>query len=142
MFGGVFDDEFKSGSIVFFDQIAKGVFIPVISPITEKEIALAPRFVIDEFVKYIELFEVLPESMEAIQLQNKYLAAQIVSLKYMTDALYVALATISNCNAIISWNFKHLVNFNKISQYNAIKMMNGYKPINIHTPLEIINYEE
>jgi predicted nucleic acid-binding protein len=142
VFGGVFDEEFKTGSQLFFNQLKQGLFIPVISPAIEKEISLAPSFVAALIDDIRDKLEIIEENMESLALQHKYLQANIVSERYRTDALHVAIASVNNCSAIVSWNFKHLVNYDKISQYNAINMLNGYKMIQIHTPLEMIHYEE
>ena len=69
-------------------------------------------------------------------------AEGILTEKWYDDALHVALATIAECNVIVSWNFKHIVNFRKIPLFNAVNMLNGYRQIAIHSPLEVINYEE
>ncbi|MCL4550837.1 MAG: hypothetical protein M1495_19970, partial [Bacteroidetes bacterium] len=42
VFGGIFDEEFKNASSVFFDQVRKGKFIIVTSPVVIDEISLAP----------------------------------------------------------------------------------------------------
>ena len=39
---------------------------------------------------------------------------------FFADALHVAVATVSGCSVIVSWNFKHIVNYRKIPLYNAI----------------------
>ncbi|MDP2303827.1 MAG: hypothetical protein Q8N03_15530 [Ignavibacteria bacterium] len=67
--------------------------------------------------------------------------AKIISKKYSNDALHVALATLSGCSIIVSWNFKHIVHFEKIALYNAINISEGYQQISIHSPLEVISYE-
>ena len=82
------------------------------------------------------------EFEEAIKLQQAYTEAKILSVKYSTDALHVALATISQSSLIVSWNFKHIVNFQKIPRYNAVNKLNGYKEIAIYSPLEVIEYED
>jgi len=57
------------------------------------------------------VFEIVEITEEAILLQQKNIEAGIFSSKSTTDALHVALASVSNCNIIINWNFKHIVNF-------------------------------
>ena len=47
----------------------------------------------------------------------------------------------SQCNLIVSWNFKHIVHFDKIPKYNAVNTLNRYGQIGIYSPLEVINYE-
>jgi len=88
------------------------------------------------------LAEVIEISEEALLLQEAYLNANIVSHKSANDALHVALATVSKCILIVSWNFKHIVHFQKIPLYNAVNAVNGYHPINIFSPAQVINYGE
>ncbi|MHC4542617.1 MAG: type II toxin-antitoxin system VapC family toxin, partial [Planctomycetota bacterium] len=59
-----------------------------------------------------------------------------------TDALHVALATVSQSSLIVSWNFKHIVNFQKIPRYNAVNTLHGQNEIAIYSPLEVIEYED
>ncbi|MCL6098651.1 MAG: type II toxin-antitoxin system VapC family toxin [Bacteroidetes bacterium] len=140
VFGGIFDKEFKNASSVFFDQVRKGKFIIVTSPVVIDEISLAPIEVRKLYKQLNHFIEVIEISNGALELRDAYLNAKIVSKKYSNDALHVAFATISECLIIVSWNFKHIVNFEKIPLYNAINIINGYKQVAIHSPLEVINY--
>jgi len=65
-----------------------------------------------------------------------------VGAKWSTDALHVALATVSRCRVVVSWNFKHIVHFDKIPLYNGVNLINGYEALSINTPAEIIAYED
>jgi len=60
--------------------------------------------------------------------------------KWLDDALHVALASISGCDGIVSWNFKHIVHYQKIPRFNAVNVLQGYKEIMIYSPLEVIDY--
>jgi hypothetical protein len=55
--------------------------------------------------------------------------------------MHVALATVSNSDLIVSWNFKHIVNFQKIPLYNAVNTLNSFGKIAIYSPLEVIENE-
>ena len=79
---------------------------------------------------------------DADALQQAYMKAQIVGPKWETDAMHVAVATVSGCRAIVSWNFKHIVNFRRIPLYNGVNQTEGYGSIAIHTPPEVIFDEE
>ena len=79
---------------------------------------------------------------EAVRLQHAYLDVAIVSARFATDALHVALATVSNASMIVSWNFRHIVNFQRIPKYNAINKLYGYRDIAIYSPLEVIDNED
>lgn len=141
VFGGVYDVEFDAPSRTFFEQVQRGRFSLVISAVVQDEIEMAPKQVKDFFDNMLPLAEITDISEEAIELQNVYLQNQIVSSKYADDALHVALATVSGCSLIISWNFKHIVHFQKIPLYNAINIIHGYPQLTIVSPSEVIYNE-
>jgi hypothetical protein len=58
------------------------------------------------------------------------------------DALHVALATVTRCDKIVSWNFRHIVHSDKIRYYHAVNLMHGYDLIEIFSPKEVIHYDE
>ena len=140
VFGGVFDSEFRNASIVFFDQVRKGEFTIITSPVVIDEISLAPFEIQKVYKQLYNFIEVIAISNDVLELRDAYLNAKIVSKKFSNDALHVAFATKSECSVIVSWNFKHIVNFEKIPLYNAINIINGYKQVAIHSPLEVIKY--
>jgi hypothetical protein len=84
--------------------------------------------------EYIKLDE------EMIELAGIYIKEGALTKKSINDARHIAIATISGASAIVSWNFKHMVNFIRIRQYDAINLLQGYGTIRIHTPIEIIEY--
>lgn len=141
VFGGPFDKEFENSSRVFFEQIQNGEFTIVTSAVVQSEILEAPQNVKDFFNELLPLAEIVEVTEPALKLRDAYLKAKIVSKKYADDALHVALATVSNCSIIVSWNFKHIVHFEKIPLYNAINILQGFHQISIHSPLEVIKYE-
>jgi predicted nucleic acid-binding protein len=142
VFGGVFDSEFSVPSQRFFEEIETGRFILVTSAIVQAEIEPAPEPIQALFRKFIDYAQIAPVEKSALQLQQKYLEAGIVTIKSFNDALHVAIATLSECDLIVSWNFKHIVHFDKIPKYNAINLLNGYRQIGIYSPLEVIQYED
>jgi len=141
VFGGVFDEEFKKQSNIFFEQVKSKQFILVTSAVVQTEIMHAPQNVRDFFYEILPLAEIIEVEENALTLRDAYIKAEIVSKKYSNDALHVALATVSNCSIIVSWNFKHLVHFEKIPLYNAINLVQGFHQISIFSPMEVIKYE-
>lgn len=91
-----------------------------------------------EFLPIAQLLEIGPDALE---LQRAYIEG-ILTETWYDDALHVALATVAECDVIVIWNFKHIVNFKKIPLFNAVNVLQGYRQIAIHSPLEVINYEE
>ena len=142
VFGGIYDDDFQDESKEFFEEVKKSRFTLITSAVVQAEIEPAPKKVKLFFNDIIKNAEIVDISKEALQLRDAYLKAGIVPPKYSDDALHVALACVSNCSLIVSWNFKHIVHFEKIPLYNAINILNGYSEIKIFSPFEVIKYEE
>ena len=46
------------------------------------------------------------------------------------------------CNCIISWNFRHIVNIKTIHGVRAITNLTGYKDIDILSPTVLLESEE
>lgn len=141
VFGGAVDAEFKRASNLFFDLVLQGRFQLVISALVEDELSKAPPPVQSVFDTMIDEFEFVELSPEARSLQKAYMKAKILTPKWENDALHVALASVSACVIIVSWNFKHIVNYRKIPLYNAINLTEGYKAIAIYSPSEVIEDE-
>lgn len=142
VFGGAFDDEFRTPSKAFVDAVSAGRFALLTSELVRQEIAAAPPAVRQVFDDLLSIAEIATVTAETIQLQQAYLHAGIVSERFATDAMHVALATVSGASMIVSWNFRHIVNFQKIPKYNAVNKLHGYGEIAIYSPLEVIGYED
>ena len=142
VFGGVCDVEFKWGSRAFFQQVRDGRFLLVVSAVVRRELTPAPAEVRQFLHGLLPLAEVLSTAPEAVALADAYVAAGVVGPRSHDDALHVALATVSRCAAIVSWNFRHIVHLERISKYNAISAAHGYGPIEIRSPLEVISYDD
>ncbi|MDQ6950079.1 MAG: type II toxin-antitoxin system VapC family toxin [Mariprofundales bacterium] len=141
VFGGVFDQEFSESSKQFFSEVDAGRFVLVTSAIVEAEIEPAPDDIRQLFNKYAKFAEIADVSKEALELQSNYIKSGVVTEKSLDDALHVAISTVSGCDLIVSWNFKHIVHFDKIPKYNAVNTLHGYAHIGIYSPLEVIDYD-
>lgn len=137
VFGGVFDEEFKTASKAFFAALKKGSFRLITSELVREEIQAAPQKVLKVFEEFLVIAEIAEITDAVLKLQQSYVQAGIISKKYSTDAMHVALATVSKADLIVSWNFKHIVNFQKIPLYNAVNTLNGFGKIAIFSPLEV-----
>jgi hypothetical protein len=141
VFGGVFDSEFAAPSMRFFAEVDAGTFSLVTSAIVSAEIEPAPQDVRDFFERHMAAAEIVHVSEQAIQLQQAYISTGIVTSQAEQDALHVALASVSRCDLIVSWNFKHIVHFDKISKFNAVNVLQGHGQVGIYSPLEVISYD-
>ena len=74
-------------------------------------------------------------------------AQQIIEMgilikKSYDDCQHIGSAIVSECNCIISWNFKHIVNIKTIRGVRAITNLKGHKPIEILNPSVLLESEE
>jgi hypothetical protein len=58
-----------------------------------------------------------------------------------TTAEAAALASVARADALVSWNFKHLVQLRRIRGFHAVNVLRGYPLIEIRSPLEVIDDE-
>jgi predicted nucleic acid-binding protein len=142
VFGGVHDDEFHAPSERFFAAVRGGAFIVLVSEPLVVEIASAPPIVRATFEAHRAHMEALETSPEAAALAEHYLAARVVPPASRVDALHVALASVARADAVVSWNFKHLVQLRRIRAFHAVNVLHGYPLIEIRSPLEVIDDED
>ena len=64
----------------------------------------------------------------------KYLK-RCLNPKSRDDCRHIAIATITGCKYIVSWNFKHFVNIKTINKVQAVNKLMNYNEINILLPL-------
>lgn len=141
VFGGIHDSEFAQVSKEFFSRVWQGRIQIVVSTSVLDELEDAPEAVRKTWEEMLPLVEVLEVTDDALNLKEAYLRAGVVTPKWDQDALHVAMATLSRCAMIVSWNFRHIVNYQKIPQYNAVNAVEGYGPISIYSPLEVVTDE-
>lgn len=73
---------------------------------------------------------------------HKIIDMGVLTNKSYDDCQHIAAAVVAECNCIISWNFKHIVNIKTIHGVRAITNLTGYKPIDILSPTVLLESEE
>jgi hypothetical protein len=63
-------------------------------------------------------------------------------IKYATDALHIAAATVTGIDYIVSLNFRHIVKHKTIIETEIINAREGFKRVFIHAPAEVIDHDE
>lgn len=142
VFGGIFDEEFKIWSGLFFKKIINLQIKLIISDVVISELDTAPIFVRD-FVNSIPstLFKEVALTDQAVSLAEQYVTEKVVGETSLNDCFHIALATLNHADLLVSWNFKHIVHPVKIIGYNAVNLKNGYTEIEIKNPREAFDYE-
>jgi len=74
---------------------------------------------------------------EAERLADLYVKEGVMPIKYRTDGLHIAIATIHNLEFIFSLNFQHINKVKTKAMTSNINMREGYKPVYIVSPMEV-----
>src|SRR5690348_6062704 len=112
--GGCFDPEFATDSLRLIEAVRRGRLVLLLSDIVLAELADAPA-------RVQTVLESLPPKSaekvditeEVLHLRDAYLAAKIIGPRWADDAAHVAAATVAQADAIVSWNFQHIVRLDK-----------------------------
>lgn len=80
--------------------------------------------------------------MEAKRLSFLHISQGALPPKSFDDAMHIVIATVAECNAILSWNFKHMVNMRASAAVEAVNILNGYRTVRIMPPQMMLDMEE
>jgi predicted nucleic acid-binding protein len=86
----------------------------------------------------VEGLPVLPMTPEADRLAVEYIRRGILPPRSINDARHVALATLNGVDALVSWNFGHLVNIRRSKGINELNKEMELPAIEIITPEEVL----
>ncbi|HLC26379.1 MAG TPA: PIN domain-containing protein [bacterium] len=143
VFGAIFDEEppgREETTRSFFRRAKVRRDDLYISDVVLDEIARAPahlRPALEELVSEVGPM-VLPESSETLELAEAYLGFRIVPPRFRDDARHVAVASVAGVEALVSWNFKHLVNLRRKRLIHSVNLRFGYPLIDLISPEEVL----
>jgi predicted nucleic acid-binding protein len=86
-------------------------------------------------------FEIYEIDDNVNELAQKYIQAGAFVDKNLEDALHVACASVNTCNAVVSWNFKHIVKLSATLLVNGVNRLEGYMGLEIVSPEFIVEEE-
>ncbi len=133
-------DKQKSTRILF-EPKTRNQYNFYVSAVVIREIERAPLPKQEELKEALANIPILELTKEADSLAEAYVRAGALPESSFEDAQHVAIATVNNLDAVVSWNFKHLVNLRRIKLVNLVNEEMGYKHIEIVSPQEVVSYE-
>ena len=136
--GGCVDEEFREPSLKLMERAARGEVTLVVSEVTNDELEAAPpavRRILETTPARLENIGVT-EEVEA--LADRYIERGAIGAAKRSDAQHIAAATVAGADALVSWNFRHMVNLWRIRRYNEVNLEMGYAP---RSPREIADEE-
>ena len=114
------------------------------STVTLEEISACPepkRSQLREYLGQIS-FTTLDISNDVAEVAQQIIDMGILTQKSYDDCQHIGAAVVNECDCIISWNFKHIVNIKTIRGVRAITNLKGYRPIEILNPSVLLESEE
>lgn len=122
-----------------FEEIKIGKIDAFISKIVIDEISSAPEPKKTNMVNIIKNLPVLEVTNQCNELAEKYISRKIIPTKNKEDALHIAIATFYGLDAIISYNFDHIVKLRTKREVTGINLALGYKIIDLIIPEEVLS---
>jgi len=128
--------EKREVTIQFWEILKLGLYEIIISDILLAEISRSQTPSSQELESKLAeiVVEIISVNEDIFSLAQKYIEEGIIPQKYQDDALHIALAAYNEADALISWNFKHMVKLKTIRGVNGINRMLGFKELEILTP--------
>jgi predicted nucleic acid-binding protein len=109
-------------------------FEPFVSTLTLQEIENTPdKKLVRKMIRLIDSHAITALAMQEEIVGLAALYRKIIIPKEINDSLHIAIASHYGMDAIVSWNFKHIVNLKTINAIHAINQKYGYKFLEIVT---------
>lgn len=127
-----------------FDLIVQGKHVGVISNIVLEEIDQSPEEIKEKLVKEIRTvpFQVVAEDENSADLLEIYEQENFIRKGARLDLRHLSVATVYNVDAVVSWNFRDIVNIRTRRAVHSVNLRLGYPLVEIVSPEEVIEYEE
>lgn len=113
----------------------------LVSDVVLQELAGAPKQRLEQLGQL--LTRIAPTRLdfdeEAATLADAYIQHGVLSVGHLEDAKHVAVATVAEVDALVSWNYRHLVNRRRREAFNGVNAILGYRPIDIVSPPEVFD---
>lgn len=127
---------------LLLQQIANGRFIGVYSWVSEQEIEAAPAHIAKKLWQKIEQAKLKSVTKrlrkQAGELAQTYCDKKIVPSNFKADALHIAIATIWKADALVSYNFEHIVSLETMVAVNEVNKALNLGEIFLCQPQEVI----
>jgi predicted nucleic acid-binding protein len=132
--------EEKEITLTLIEQVRQGRYDVFVSDVVNREVLDASKEKAKQLSDLINGLNpaTLDVTDECIELAQRYIRERIIPAKHKDDALHIAIASVHNLDAIVSWNFKHIVKLKTRREVKAVNLLFGYKEIEIISPQEVI----
>jgi hypothetical protein len=92
----------------------------------------------EESLALVRPLEELDYTTEVAEIAAVYLQHKLMPVEAIGDADHLALASLYNCDMLVTWNCKHLANANKTGHIRRVNALLGLRTPLLVTPLELL----
>ena len=129
---------------LLWEEIKQGLYEVYISEVVIDEITKNTEPKQSILLSHLaEIEYILLEIDESVDmLAGKFIEHGVLKEKSIDDCYHIALAMKYGCDAIISWNFKHIYNIKTIRGVKIVSGITGYPEIAIYSPTILVEGDE
>jgi predicted nucleic acid-binding protein len=127
-----------------WERVKAGKYDIYVSDVVLRELADCreeKRKTLFEYLSTID-YNLVAADEDTVELAEKFISNGILKEKNFDDCQHIAAAILADCDIIISWNFKHIVNVKTIRGIKVITTVEGYKDLLIYPPSALLDEEE
>ena len=127
-----------------WERVKVGAFEVFLSNVVFEELldcAPEKRSTLTEYLARIEYTRV-DINADVLRIADKMIDLGILRQKSYDDCQHIAAAVVSGCDAVVSWNFKHIVNHKTMRGVKAITALEGRADLLIYTPSALLGEED
>ncbi|MDR0303467.1 MAG: PIN domain-containing protein [Chitinispirillales bacterium] len=132
--------EQTADTLKFWEKAQEGEYDIFVSPVVMEEIKsynAEKSFIIQKHMDKV-CINLLPESKEVEELAKLYAEGRILTERNFDDCKHIAYACVYNCDMIVSWNFRCIVNYKTICEVKSVNAVAGYREMGVYTPTMLI----
>jgi predicted nucleic acid-binding protein len=145
--GALFDSEMPQRIEItraLLRTIVKGKHTGVISNIVLEEIERSPEEFKEKIIAEMRKIplQIISEDEASADLLEFYEKEGFIRRGARLDLRHLAVATVNGVDAVVSWNFRDIVNIRTRRSVHSMNLRLGFPLIEIVSPEEVIGYEE
>ena len=145
--GALFDSEMPQRMEItraLLRSIIKGKHTGIISNIVLEEIERSPEEFKEKIIAEMRKIplQIISEDEASADLLEIYEKEGFIRRGARLDLRHLAVATVNGVDAVVSWNFRDIVNIRTRRSVHSTNLRLGFPLIEIVSPEEVIGYEE
>jgi predicted nucleic acid-binding protein len=123
-----------------WNKIKAGEFDVIISDIDIAEVNGCQEEKRNKLYEYLSQIQytLINSDKKSVDIATKMVNLDILKKKSFIDCQHIANAIVTGCDAIVSWNFRHIVNHKTMMGVKAVTALEGYNDLLIYTPSILI----